>query len=179
MIKSLAAGGETARAFAVVMGIVQDKTHGAAEASKTELQKALDEQVPGARIDVRQLDTGKPIAMPVEIRISGDDMAALVGEEIVAPFREHHVVDLDNHHNAVSAELFVEVPPLNRRQQDAIYRAVLQYHQFVIEQGIQVARYYADATSPLPFTAATTVSEHSVRWLSNAAIEVVVHAVVP
>ena len=64
-----------------------------------------------------------------------DDMAALVGEEIVAPFREHHVVDLDNHHNAVSAELFVEVPPLNRRQQDAIYRAVLQYHQFVIEQG--------------------------------------------
>jgi multidrug efflux pump subunit AcrB len=41
------------------------------------MQKALDEQVPGARIDVRQLDTGKPIAMPVEIRISGDDMAAL------------------------------------------------------------------------------------------------------
>jgi multidrug efflux pump subunit AcrB len=41
------------------------------------MQKALDEQVPGARIDVRQLDTGKPIAMPVEIRISGGDMAAL------------------------------------------------------------------------------------------------------
>jgi multidrug efflux pump subunit AcrB len=40
-------------------------------------QKALDEQVPGARIDVRQLDTGKPITMPVEIRISGDDMTAL------------------------------------------------------------------------------------------------------
>ncbi|MGA9996756.1 MAG: efflux RND transporter permease subunit [Pyrinomonadaceae bacterium] len=41
------------------------------------MQKALDEQVPGARIDVRQLDTGKPIAMPVEIRISGDDMNTL------------------------------------------------------------------------------------------------------
>jgi len=41
------------------------------------MQKALDEQVPGARIDVRQLDTGKPITMPVEIRISGDDMTAL------------------------------------------------------------------------------------------------------
>jgi multidrug efflux pump subunit AcrB len=41
------------------------------------LQKALDERVPGARIDVRQLDTGKPITMPVEIRISGDDMATL------------------------------------------------------------------------------------------------------
>jgi multidrug efflux pump subunit AcrB len=44
------------------------------------MQKALDEQVPGARIDVRQLDTGKPITMPVEIRISGDDMTALRGE---------------------------------------------------------------------------------------------------
>lgn len=41
------------------------------------LQRALDERVPGARIDVRQLDTGKPITMPVEIRISGGDMAAL------------------------------------------------------------------------------------------------------
>ena len=41
------------------------------------MQRALDEQVPGARVDVRQLDTGKPITMPVEIRISGGDMAAL------------------------------------------------------------------------------------------------------
>src|SRR6185369_12946047 len=41
------------------------------------LQRALDERVPGARVDVRQLDTGKPITMPVEIRISGADMAAL------------------------------------------------------------------------------------------------------
>ncbi len=44
------------------------------------MQRALDEQVPGARIDVRQLDTGKPIAMPVEIRISGGDMDALRAE---------------------------------------------------------------------------------------------------
>jgi multidrug efflux pump subunit AcrB len=41
------------------------------------MQGVLDEQVPGARVDVRQLDTGKPITMPVEIRISGGDMAAL------------------------------------------------------------------------------------------------------
>lgn len=41
------------------------------------MQKALDDEVPGARIDVRQLDTGKPITMPVEIRISGDDMQTL------------------------------------------------------------------------------------------------------
>jgi multidrug efflux pump subunit AcrB len=41
------------------------------------LQRALDKRVPGARLDVRQLDTGKPITMPVEIRISGGDMTAL------------------------------------------------------------------------------------------------------
>jgi len=43
MIKSLAAGGDNARAFAEIMGIVQGKTKGAAEASKTELQKALED----------------------------------------------------------------------------------------------------------------------------------------
>ncbi len=41
------------------------------------LQKALDSKVPGARIDVRQLETGKPVGLPVEIRISGDDMDVL------------------------------------------------------------------------------------------------------
>jgi len=42
-----------------------------------QMQTALDERVPGARVDVRQLDTGKPITMPVEIRIAGSDMDAL------------------------------------------------------------------------------------------------------
>jgi multidrug efflux pump subunit AcrB len=41
------------------------------------IQKALDDKVPGARIDARQLDTGKPIPMPVEVRIAGSDMATL------------------------------------------------------------------------------------------------------
>ena len=40
-------------------------------------QRALDDKVPGARIDARQLDTGKPIPMPVEVRIAGEDMATL------------------------------------------------------------------------------------------------------
>jgi multidrug efflux pump subunit AcrB len=41
------------------------------------VQRALDDKVPGARIDARQLDTGKPIPMPVEVRIVGGDMATL------------------------------------------------------------------------------------------------------
>jgi multidrug efflux pump subunit AcrB len=41
------------------------------------LQTALSREVPGARIDVRQLETGKPVGIPVSIRISGEDVATL------------------------------------------------------------------------------------------------------
>jgi len=44
-----------------------------------DLQKALDAGVPGARIDVRQLETGRPIGIPVAIRVSGDDQDVLRG----------------------------------------------------------------------------------------------------
>src|SRR4030095_790017 len=41
------------------------------------LQRALDAEVPGARIDVRQLATASSGYLPVAIRISGDDASAL------------------------------------------------------------------------------------------------------
>ena len=41
------------------------------------LQTALSRDVPGARIDVRQLETGKPVGIPISIRISGPDEAVL------------------------------------------------------------------------------------------------------
>jgi len=41
------------------------------------LQEALSARVAGARIDVRQLESGKAIGLPVQIRISGDDAAVL------------------------------------------------------------------------------------------------------
>jgi multidrug efflux pump subunit AcrB len=41
------------------------------------LQAALTANVPGARIDVRQLETGKPVGLPVQIQISGENMAVL------------------------------------------------------------------------------------------------------
>lgn len=40
------------------------------------LQTALS-AIPGARIDVRQLDSGSAVGLPVAIRLSGDDMATL------------------------------------------------------------------------------------------------------
>ncbi|MFN7944117.1 MAG: efflux RND transporter permease subunit [Blastocatellia bacterium] len=41
------------------------------------LQQALNAAVAGARVDVRQLESGKAVGLPVQIRIAGDDAALL------------------------------------------------------------------------------------------------------
>jgi multidrug efflux pump subunit AcrB len=41
------------------------------------LQERLSREVPGARIDVRQLETGSAVGLPVAVRISGENIAAL------------------------------------------------------------------------------------------------------
>lgn len=53
------------------------------------LQTALSREVPGARIDVRQLETGKPVGIPISIRISGPDIGALhqLSSELQALFQ--------------------------------------------------------------------------------------------
>jgi multidrug efflux pump subunit AcrB len=43
------------------------------------LQKALSEKIPGARIDVRQLESGGNIGIPISIRLSGTDEKTLRG----------------------------------------------------------------------------------------------------
>jgi multidrug efflux pump subunit AcrB len=41
------------------------------------LQDEISREVPGARVDVRQLEMGPPVGVPVAIRLSGDDMPTL------------------------------------------------------------------------------------------------------
>jgi multidrug efflux pump subunit AcrB len=41
------------------------------------LQAALSSKIAGARLDVRQLENGKPVGIPVQIRIAGDDLMQL------------------------------------------------------------------------------------------------------
>jgi multidrug efflux pump subunit AcrB len=41
------------------------------------LQRAFAAEIPGARLDVRQLETGKPIGIPVAVRIAGDNIDEL------------------------------------------------------------------------------------------------------
>jgi multidrug efflux pump subunit AcrB len=43
----------------------------------TELQKVLSAEVSGARVDVRQLEIGPPVGIPVAVRISGEDIPTL------------------------------------------------------------------------------------------------------
>ncbi|MGH7164010.1 MAG: efflux RND transporter permease subunit [Nitrospiraceae bacterium] len=53
------------------------------------LQDALTERIPGARLDVRQLETGKPVGIPVAVRLSGEDIATLrtLANRVKAVFR--------------------------------------------------------------------------------------------
>jgi multidrug efflux pump subunit AcrB len=48
------------------------------------LQDALTSRIAGARIDVRQLENGKPVGIPVAVRISGEDAVELrrLGEQV-------------------------------------------------------------------------------------------------
>jgi multidrug efflux pump subunit AcrB len=41
------------------------------------LQDALAREVTGARVNVRELETGPPVGMPVSVRLSGDDLPTL------------------------------------------------------------------------------------------------------
>ena len=53
-------------------------------------QQALSAGVPEARVDIRQLETGKPIGIPVQIRLMGDDIPTLraEAERLKAVFRK-------------------------------------------------------------------------------------------
>ncbi len=53
------------------------------------LQRAFSAEIPGARLDVRQLETGKPIGIPVAVRIAGDNIDELrrLSAEVKAIFR--------------------------------------------------------------------------------------------
>jgi multidrug efflux pump subunit AcrB len=42
-----------------------------------EIQRELDQTIPGVRLDVRRLETGAAVGIPVAIRVSGDDTARL------------------------------------------------------------------------------------------------------
>jgi multidrug efflux pump subunit AcrB len=43
------------------------------------LQEALQREIPGAYVDVRRLETGPPVGIPVSVRVSGEDIPTLRG----------------------------------------------------------------------------------------------------
>ncbi len=71
------------------------------------LQEALSARVPGARIDFRQLETGRAIDSPVETRISGQDIGELrrLAEEVKEIYRA--IPEADRVRDDWGAESFV------------------------------------------------------------------------
>jgi multidrug efflux pump subunit AcrB len=71
------------------------------------MQEALSAKVPGARIDVRQLETSRAIEAPVEVRISGQEIGPLrrLAEEVKEIFRS--VPEADRIRDDWGAESFV------------------------------------------------------------------------
>src|SRR4029078_7018003 len=59
------------------------------------LQRALSSEIPGARIDVRQLENGKPVGIPVAFRIQGEDIQTLrdIAEKAKALLRASPLVE--------------------------------------------------------------------------------------
>jgi multidrug efflux pump subunit AcrB len=53
------------------------------------LQEALSTRIAGARLDVRELETGKPVGVPVSVRIAGADIDRLriIAEQVKQVFR--------------------------------------------------------------------------------------------
>ena len=61
--------------YAQIVLVFQDKHHTAEMLPR--IQERVDREVPAARIDVRQLETGDSVGLPVAIRISGEDIRTL------------------------------------------------------------------------------------------------------
>lgn len=53
------------------------------------LQDALSARIAGARVDVRQLESGSAVGLPIQIRVSGDDIGTLrsLAEQVKGAFR--------------------------------------------------------------------------------------------
>jgi multidrug efflux pump subunit AcrB len=61
--------------YAQVVLVVQDKHH--THHLLPHIQKRMNREIAGARIDVRQIETGDSVGLPVGIRVSGEDIATL------------------------------------------------------------------------------------------------------
>jgi multidrug efflux pump subunit AcrB len=86
--------------------IIQVKDKHDTNALIAPLQHALSAGVAGARVDVRQLETGKPVGIPVSVRISGGEMAELrrLAEQVKGIFRA--IPDTDRTRDDWGAESF-------------------------------------------------------------------------
>jgi hypothetical protein len=75
----------------------------------------------------------------------------IVPEEVIAPYRDHQLLDMAHDHGRISAEAFVELPPLTKRQQDDVFRVLVNFARLMGESASAVLRYCEDERNPVPF----------------------------
>jgi multidrug efflux pump subunit AcrB len=78
------------------------------------LQAVLSREVTGARVSVRQLETGPPVGIPVSVRLSGDDMPTLraLSAQLMEIFRKNPYADrVQDDWGAESFAVDVDIDP--------------------------------------------------------------------
>ncbi len=70
------------------------------------LQEALDQNIAGAKISVKELEQGEPIGAPIVIRVTGDNMATLKKEATLIKQKLSKIDGTTNVMDDISAEAF-------------------------------------------------------------------------
>jgi multidrug efflux pump subunit AcrB len=94
--------------------IVQTKDKHATEHLLERLQPVLTNEIPGARIDVRQLESGGAVGIPVSLRVSGEDIPTLraLAAELETILRENpHSARTRNDWGAESFSVQLKIDP--------------------------------------------------------------------
>jgi hypothetical protein len=75
----------------------------------------------------------------------------ILPEAVLAPSRDHEIVDMEHSHSSISAEAFVGLPALLEQQQREILTVLTNFARVSAESCAGVLRYYQDDAHPLAF----------------------------
>jgi multidrug efflux pump subunit AcrB len=108
------------------------------------LQDQISREVPGARVDVRQLEMGPPVGVPVAIRLSGDDMPTLqaLSAQLMATLRRNpHAERVHQDWGAQSFTVDVAIDP-DRANRAGLTNADVAVSTAVGLNGLEVTSMY-------------------------------------
>lgn len=75
----------------------------------------------------------------------------IVPEAVIAPFRDHQLLDMAEDHAELSAEAFVGLPWLVKDQQTHIFRVLSNFSRLTVQSALAIFQYCEDSRNPVPF----------------------------